>query len=410
MTTVETPIDLGREYEDLTERQARFVTIAGQHADDFATRAEQHDREASYPAENLQKLHESGYMRLTLPAEFKGEDATLLELALAQERLGQGCASTALGVNMHSFFCGVISEAYRASGDPNLRIPLTIMQSGVTLGGAISESASADPLNHPAGTVERVDGGFKLNGRKVFGSNTPVNPMLFFNGVLEEDGKREVLTFQIPKGMPGTTVIDDWDTMGMRATGSFTIEFKDCVVPEAMVNLRWQSGGPVAENAFAAAFLCWFAPTIAAVYTGIGIAARDFARNAVATRSRLPFGGVKHYPSIQYSIAEMFVAVEAARAFIRRTATRLSDPARRDAPALALAEATQRFCVRQAIHVTDLAMEVTGGAAFFKRLPLERYYRDARAGAFHPLAGYDALELIGKAELGILDNHRPRFL
>ncbi|MGH2609684.1 MAG: acyl-CoA dehydrogenase family protein, partial [Tepidiformaceae bacterium] len=397
MTTTERPgTTLGTEYNDLTERQQAFVARAAAHADDFATRAAEHDREASYPFENMQKLHESGYMRMCLPAQFNGEDATLLDLCLSQERLAQGCAATALGANMHSFFIGGATEAFRQGEEAIQMALMAVGYTGVTLGGAISEVESSDPFNFPAGRVERCDGGFKLNGRKVFGSNTPINPTVAFAGCLEENGTKTVLMFQLPKDTPGVNVIDDWDTMGMRGTGSFTVDFKDCVVPEAMSLNSWPYAAGFELNPFARTFLCWFAPTIAAVYTGIAIGARDYVRKAVATKTRLPFGDVKHYPGVQYSIAEMFVEVEASRALVRRTATRMSDHTWRDGEAIALGEATQLFCTSAAVRVVDRAMEVIGGGAYFKRTPLERMYRDVRAGKFHPLPHYDALEVIGK--------------
>jgi alkylation response protein AidB-like acyl-CoA dehydrogenase len=403
-------IDLGTEYNDLTDRQRDFVRRAAGHADDFATRAAEHDREASYPFENIQKLHESGYMRMCLPAQFNGEDATLLDLCLAQERLAQGCGSTALAANMHCFFTGAATEAYRA-GEPGVEMALmAVGQGGVTLGGALSEVESADPFAFPAGRIERVEGGFKLNGRKVFGSNTPINPLVAFAGCLEENGTKTVVMLQLPKETPGVTVIDDWDTMGMRGTGSFTIEFKDCVVPEALAMNSWPYGAGTGENPFTLTFISWFAPTVSAVYTGIAVAARDYVRRAVASKSRLPFGEVKHYPGVQYSIAEMFVEVEAARAFVRRSAARLSDTSFRSPEGLAIGEATQQFCTSAAVRVVDRAMELMGGGAYFRRTPLERMYRDVRAGKFHPLPHYDALELIGKTELGIPDTQTPRFL
>ena len=105
----------------------------------------------------------------------------------------------------------------------------------------------------------------------------------------------------------------------------------------------------------------------------------------------------------------MYIDIEASRAFWRRSAERLADRSWRDASALALSSSTQQFCTRAAIRVVDKALEVMGGGAFFKRAPLERIYRDVRAGQFHPISHYDALEYIGKAELGIPQVQQPRF-
>src|SRR5262249_15648964 len=155
--------------------------------------------------------HESGYMRMCLPKQFNGEDATLLELCLSQEELAQGCAATALGANMHSFFVGAGTEAYNA-GQTEVQMALMMVSQGVTLGGAISEAERADPLRFPAGRVERVDGGYRLNGRKVFGSNTPANPLVTFTGTLDDGDSKTVYLFQVPKEFPGVTIIPDWDT------------------------------------------------------------------------------------------------------------------------------------------------------------------------------------------------------
>jgi alkylation response protein AidB-like acyl-CoA dehydrogenase len=410
MTTIERPgADLGTEYNDLTERQQAFVARAAAHADDFATRAAEHDRETTYPVENIQKLHESGYMRMCVPEQLNGEDATVLELCLSQERLAQGCAATALAANMHLFFTGIMSEFYRG-GVEEMRAPLVAIAEGMTGSGAVSEAESADPLGFPAARVDRVDGGYRLNGRKLFGSNTPVSPLVTFIGALHEGESRTVLMFDFPKDTPGVTVIDDWDTMGMRGTGSFTIEFKDCVVPEEAVSGMWPYGAGLEENPLATGFLCWFSPSIAAVYTGIAVSARDYVRKSVQTKSRLPFGEIKHSPGVQFSLAEMFIEVESSRAFVRRSAARLSDPGFRNPEAGALGQATQKFATSAAVRVVDKALEVAGGGSYFKRSPLDRLYRDVRAGKFHPLGYYDSLELIGKAELGIATRQTPRFL
>lgn len=410
MTTA--TLDLGIDRRELNERQVTLVERAARLSDDFATRAEQHDREGSFPYENFEAMHESGYMKQCLPAAFGGEDVTLEELCLTQERLAWGDASTALGANMHSFFCGVMAEGFRQdSSDPRWPMLFTMVSQGkTTLGGAISERDSSDPLNFPSGTVERVEGGYKLNGTKVFGSNTPVSPMLFFSGLLEENGEKKVLSFQVPKGTPGAQVIEDWDTLGMRATGSYTTVFKDCVVPEMFKTNETPYGGAFGVDAFQAAFLCWFEPTVASVYTGIAAAAMKLAREFVMTRTRLPFGEVKHYPSVQYGMAEMVIGVESAKSFIRRTAQRLGTPDRRGPDDIALAVTTKVFATEQAARAVDTAMQVVGGGAFFKRSPLERMYRDVRAGKIHPPSHYDALEIIGKNALGITERRIPRFL
>jgi alkylation response protein AidB-like acyl-CoA dehydrogenase len=406
-------VDLGTDARDLNERQTKLVERAARLADDFATRAEQHDREASFAVENFEAMHNAGYMKQCLPSEFGGEDVTLEELCLTQERLAWGDASTALGANMHSFFCGAMTEGYRADPNSEPRWPMLfgmIVQGKMTMGAAISERDSADPFNYPSGTVEKVEGGYKLNGSKVFGSNSHVSPFFFFSGKLVENGEAKSVTFQVPRGTPGAELLMDWDTLGMRATGSYTAVFKDCVVPEMFKQGELPYGSPLGTDPFQAAFLCWFEPSVAAVYCGIAAAAKNAARDAVINKTRLPFGEVKHYPGTQYGMAELVIGVEAMRAFIRRSAQRLGDPQNRTPDDLALALATKTFVMEQAVRVVDQAIQVVGGGAFFKRSPLERMYRDVRAGKLHPPSHYDGLEAIGKAAFGIERRPTPRFL
>jgi alkylation response protein AidB-like acyl-CoA dehydrogenase len=237
-----------------------------------------------------------------------------------------------------------------------------------------------------------------------------VSPFFFFSGKLVENGEEKAVSFQVPRGTPGAELLMDWDTLGMRATGSYTAVFKDCVVPEMFKQAEIPYGGSPAADPFQAAFICWFEPTVASVYAGIAAAATKTARDAVINKSRLPFGEVKHYPGTQYTMAEMVIAVEAMRAFIRRSAQRLGDPDRRGLDDIALALSTKEFVMDQAVRVVDNAIQVVGGGAFFKRSPLERMYRDVRAGKLHPPSHFDSIEAIGKAAFGIERRPTPRFL
>jgi alkylation response protein AidB-like acyl-CoA dehydrogenase len=105
----------------------------------------------------------------------------------------------------------------------------------------------------------------------------------------------------------------------------------------------------------------------------------------------------------------MDIGLKAAWAFQRDIAQRLTDPQARDDQTLLDAIAAQHFCMRTAVEVVDKAVEMVGGAALSKHLPLERYYRDVRAGPMHPIGGFDALEVIGKHAFGIPRDTEPRY-
>ena len=103
-----------------TEREQRFIDLAAGLADDFATRAAEHDREASFPHENYARLKDTGYTVLTIPEKFGGMGATLLERIKTQERLAQGCGATALAINMHFNTVGLLCDLYRKFKAPNV--------------------------------------------------------------------------------------------------------------------------------------------------------------------------------------------------------------------------------------------------------------------------------------------------
>ena len=97
-----------------TERQRELVALAAGLAEQFSAGAEAHDREGSFPHENFASLHRSGYLALTIPQEFGGRGATILEATLAQERLARGDGSTALGTSMHLSILGRLGRAVLA--------------------------------------------------------------------------------------------------------------------------------------------------------------------------------------------------------------------------------------------------------------------------------------------------------
>ena len=103
-----------------SERERRFIDLAGELADDFVQRAARHDEEGSFPFENYERLKSSGYTRLTIPESLGGLGATMLERIKAQERLAQGCGATALAINMHFNTVGLLIDVHRKFRAPNV--------------------------------------------------------------------------------------------------------------------------------------------------------------------------------------------------------------------------------------------------------------------------------------------------
>jgi alkylation response protein AidB-like acyl-CoA dehydrogenase len=195
--------------------------------------------------------------------------------------------------------------------------------------------------------------------------------------------------------------------MGMRASGSHSWVLDNLFVSEEDVfrHPTWEFGR------YERLLFSWNGGTFSSIYLGIARAARDFAINYSKDRTRLPFKHPEsYYPGNQFLAAEMDIGLKAAWAFQREIAERLTDSNARDDQSLVDAFAMQYFCMHTAVDVVNKAFEMVGGAALAKRLPLERYYRDVRAGLFHPIGGHHALEVIGKHAFGLPRDVEPRYV
>src|SRR5215469_14986817 len=382
-----------------TDREQRFLSLAAELADEFAPRAAAHDAEGSFPFENYRRLRESGYTIMTIPEELGGLGASMLQRIKAQERLAQGCGATALAINMHLNVVGVLIDLWRTFKDPKVEAKLRQIAAGrLICGGSGSEPDNAVPVLRPRATARRVDGGWVVNGRKIFGTQSIALDLFFAEATWADGPEGEtIITFFIPpRDTPGLTFKDDWHTMGMRATASRGSELKDAFVPESAVMLQRKTftrGGIIA--------LFLRAPfTIGAPYIGIAEAARNFVVDFMRERPRFPLKKpMSHLPSVYNKVGEMDMLIEGARAAMWKAAAEadLDDP-----QTWAIKSCAARMiAIENSTRVVDLALRAVGGSSYFKRLPLERYFRDMRAGLYHPPDSDETLEMLGRAAFGI---------
>ncbi|MGH8009458.1 MAG: acyl-CoA dehydrogenase family protein, partial [Candidatus Binatia bacterium] len=160
----------------LTERQQRFIDLAAAHAEDFKTRVAQHDRDNTFPFENIEALKKSGYSALTVPEELGGSGANVLELALAQERLGRGDAPTAVGINMHLLLVSTLADMWRLGAKEWAPLLESLARDRIIFAIPINDpklhsTTGIGGFNDAAGRrAEKVDGGYVVNGRSGFGT------------------------------------------------------------------------------------------------------------------------------------------------------------------------------------------------------------------------------------------------
>jgi alkylation response protein AidB-like acyl-CoA dehydrogenase len=395
------------------ERKQHFIELASIHAEDFKTRVAQHDRENSFPFENVKAMKESGYTSMTVPEELGGGGVSVLDFAQAQERLARGDGPTAVAINMHLLTVGIYADLWR-SGEESLRPFLeSIARDRLILAAGtndprMSSAVGLGGLTDTTRSATKVTGGLIVNGRSGFGTMSACADFLNETAHYDDPEKGpRCLTFMVPTETPGVTIQNNWDTMSIRCSASNDIVWENVFVPEKDVLDRPARTIDIFFN-----LICsWGLMPLDACYLGIAQSARDYAVDWAKSRSQAPFSRpMSHYPQNQFLAAEMEIGLRASRAMITQTAVALTDlDARRNLQLVDLV-ACHQFVMETAYTVVDKAMRLVGGAGLFRSSPLEQMYRDSRAAILHqPFAGYDGRGWLGKLAFGLPPDLMPRW-
>lgn len=399
------------ELEARTDAGRDLVALAERLAADFGERADEHDRAGSYPFESIRALGESGYLAAPVPCELGGLGVeSVHDLLVASSRLARGDAAVTIGLNMHLIPVVGMAQRRRAAalrGDARRAAAFgrsleQIARDGVVMAAAISEPGQE--LTRPATTARRTPEGWAVDGRKIFCTMSPAATLLYtavtFDG---GDGAERYGFAQIPADAPGVRMHDDWDALGMRASGSQSVSFEDVRLPDAALRGGFPAGRLTGDwierNLNAGAFH-------AAAFVGIAEAAHDGVLAELARR-----GGATGSPRSQTLAAENAIELSAVRAVFSRAGALLDEhhlgsagapPADDDLTALfAEVQSAKTFVNEAAVRVVDRALALSGGAGYMSCHPLSRAYRDVRAGGFmHPLGAIRAYEFIGSTALG----------
>jgi alkylation response protein AidB-like acyl-CoA dehydrogenase len=385
---------------DLFCRTDRHRAVAGRAlelARVFAGRAPVHDRDGSFPFANVADLYASGHSLLTMPREYGGEGGGVYELVLAQSYLARGDGSTALAIGWHLFKTGQLAETRAWDERIFARVCRDAVLNGRLINAAVSEAETGSPTRggRPTTTARQTENGWVLNGRKTYTTMAPVLHYFLVSAAI--DGAETNGWFLVERGTPGLAVEETWDTLGMRATGSHDLVLRD--VPLPADGLVQQFGRGVPSEGTAGRGTGWNLH-IPAVYLGIAEAARDFAVGFAARHQPNSITTViGELPAVQAHLGQMELELLAARTLLFALAQRWDEePDRREALTAPVGGA-KVFVVNTALDVVDRAMRVVGAASLFKSNPLERYYRDVRAGLHNPPMEDAALVQLARAAL-----------
>lgn len=394
-----------------------MVELAEAHAADFATRAAEHDRDNTFVAENFDLMKQSGLLAAAAPEQFGGLGVdSAHDITVAISRLARGCGSTAIAANMHIGSVWVVARQWQqsiASGDAAASEGLgqflpVLGKSLAIVSGAGTESGAA--FVFPKTTATPVDGGYVINGHKIFATNSDIaDSVTVFLKIPDGEGWWRSGMAIVLRGSDGMNVRGNWDALGMRGSGSHDVVFTDCFVPAAMVF----PGAPV--GTFGTDGWLGLAVTnyaLVGAFLGIAEAAREHIVEQVKTRRKPPFEGVlAERPATQFQVAEIDASLTAARAALDRTGHMIDEHIARPDGALTQDEiravmhqwqCTKLIVNRAAADVVDRALTLSGGAGYLSSSLLSRLYRDVRAGPFmQPLSPNEAFEFIGRAALGL---------
>jgi alkylation response protein AidB-like acyl-CoA dehydrogenase len=375
----------------------------------FDERAPVYDRENRFFTEDLDDLRASGYLLAAVPVELGGSGLRLNEVMRLQRRLAYHAPATAIAVNMHLYWTGLAAELARF-GDDRCAFILREAADGHVFAAGHGEAGNDLALFASTTKAERVEGGWTITGRKVFGSLSPVWTYLGFHAMDTSDPTApRVIHGFLPRDASGYRIERTWDAMGMRATSSDDTVLDGAFVPDELVPVVVPMGAAGADL-FHLALMAWGLLGFGNVYTGAARRAYDIVVTSAKTRTSIGLTRTQaHHPEVQRGVAEMRMALEATEAYLGAVCDEWSAGVDHGTDWPLKIVAAKHFAVTRAFEVVDTALDLTGGSGVFKRSRIEQLFRDVRLGRIHPLNRLGVYETVAKAALGVDPDEMPRW-
>ena len=393
--------------------QAKAIEIAKEVAVEFDRVSLDSDNQNVFPMETIPIFKQSGLVELMVPKEYGGMGCDILTLARVTTELAKGDPACALAYNMHfamvGIFRGLLDDETRAfwmnqfAGEKKL------------VNGTLSEERAGLMGMADTTAVPLPEGGYKINGRKTWGTLCEAADIVSLNatvtdadGTLPDDPDARLageFLFMLPMDTPGISIERTWNALGMKATGTHSVVYKDVVVP-AEAKVRDYRGGLFGEFE-------WAALSFAGVYQGLLEKAYEETLRVVKKKTLGATMGskdtaLKDLGHVQYGIGKMKVMRDASERVLETSCRQVMDGRDLDfkpEARIPLIDIAKVISTEYAIEVVDQGMRLVGGPAFRHGHVLEKLYRDARSGPFHPLTTDQVYNTLGQSELGFFTAH-----
>lgn len=375
------------------EQAARTLAV------EFSSRAAAHDADGSFPFENFEALHQAGLLTLAAPLALGGQGATLAQLGAVIGAIGYACPATALVLTMQYMQHRSMGRAHPARSwpEPLARQLVAEAAAGVSLVNALRvepELGSPARGGLPATVARRTPEGWRISGHKIYSTGSPILRWYSVWARTDEEAPR-VGSFLVQAGLPGSRIVETWDHLGLRASGSHDVVFEDVLVPlDHALDLRapadWAGNEPWVQVETAV--------MLGALYTGVAQAARDWLVRFLHERTPASLGAaLATLPRAQEALG----SIEALLLTNQRLVSSLARDADEGAPLSAVHSGLiKSITTGNAVQAVEQALALTSNHGLARKNPLERHLRDVLCGRIHTPQDDSARVAAGRVALG----------
>ncbi len=348
---------------------------------EFEKRAHTHDVEGSFVSTNYDELKEEGFFSALVPSELGGGGMSHTEMANCLRIIAQYCGSTALALSMHQHLVAATVYKYIHKGEGQATLEKVVSNQIVLV------STGARDWLGSNGELKPTEGGYLFSAQKHFASQSAVGNVAVTSApLIAEDGTWKVLHFPVALNASGVSLKNDWNVMGMRGTGSQAIVFENVFIPKNAIALQRDRDAyhPVWNLVLSIAM-----PLIMSCYVGMAEKAFELALN----KAKKMRDEKSHIPAMIGKLNNQLVAAQAQYKAMVNITDNFQFKLDKDNSIEMLSLKTNVVDACQTL--VREAMEVAGGASFYKGNTLERIFRDMQAANFHPLAKWDQFNFTG---------------